>query len=82
MPYIKRNKRERFLEALDLLPTPADPGELNFVLTVICRDYLDSSGRYQAFNDVVGALENCKLELYRRHLAAFEDEAIKRNGDV
>lgn len=31
---------------------------------------------------VLGMLECCKMELYRRHVAPYEDEKIIENGDV
>jgi hypothetical protein len=31
---------------------------------------------------VIGALENCKMELYRRKIAPYEDIKIEENGDV
>jgi hypothetical protein len=34
------------------------------------------------YNDVIGALECCKLELYRRMVAPYENTKIKENGDV
>jgi hypothetical protein len=37
---------------------------------------------YQHFNDVLGALEGAKLELYRRRIAPYEDTKIVENGDV
>lgn len=58
-------------------------GELNKKLTLICLKYLhDQKERYQTYNDIIGALENCKLELYRRRVAPYEDKKIKENGDV
>jgi hypothetical protein len=37
---------------------------------------------YAEINEVVGVLECCKLELYRRLAAPYEDTKIKENGDV
>lgn len=37
---------------------------------------------YARLNEMVGALECCKLELYRRLVGPYEGEAKKRNGDV
>lgn len=86
MPYIQ-DKHKQFLvtksvkEVGDLCTTP---GELNFVITCIVRDYFNRTdkGNYQAINDVVGALEGAKLEFYRRVGAPYEDKKIKENGDV
>ena len=88
MPYIKQGNRKALEEKygaqmLDYIPT--NPGELNFVLTLIIRDYLRGRGvlsSYQDYNDVIGALEACKLELYRRKIVPYEEGKIDENGDV
>lgn len=78
MPYIKQSDRE----ALDVrLPKTAE--ELNYMLTVISHAYWENNGKnYQAFNDIIDALEGAKLELYRRKVAPYEDTKILENGDV
>ena len=55
---------------------PRDAGELNFALTTIVDKYLQNRGglRYAHINEVVGALECAKLELYRRVAAPYEDQ--------
>lgn len=79
MPYITQEARDEIFTKRD----PASAGELNFVFTAIANEYWACNGRnYQAFNDIIGALEGCKLELYRRRVAPYEDDAILRNGDV
>lgn len=79
MPYIKQERRDELTE----LPSPSTPGELNYMLTVVCRNYLDSKLlSYQTINDIVGALEGAKLEFYRRVAAPYEDIKIKENGDI
>ena len=86
MPYIKQEHKQFLFtksvsEVGDLCTTP---GELNFVITCIVRDYFKRTdkGNYQAINDVVGALEGAKLEFYRRIGSPYEDLKIKENGDV
>lgn len=77
MPYILKPQRARAKRA------PENAGELNYAITELIREYLGYTGeRYQAFNDVLGALEGAKLELYRRRLAPYEDQKIQENGDV
>ena len=77
MPYIRSKDRIR---AIDF---PSTPGELNYALTVACREYFRLAGQnYVAINDVLGALEGAKQEFYRRVAAPYEDEKIKENGDV
>ena len=86
MPYIRQDFKQ-FLntksvaEVGDLCTTP---GELNFVITSIVRDYFNRTdkGNYQAINDIVGALEGAKIEFYRRVAAPYEDKKIQENGDV
>lgn len=85
MPYIKKNNKLRFSSALNKIieNTPDNCGELNFLFTCIAHLYIESKGEnYQNYNDIIGALENCKLELYRRKISIYEDEKIKENGDV
>jgi hypothetical protein len=83
MPYIEKKDRKKFQEALDLIPSALTAGELNYVLTCICQQYVDSQKFcYQTLNDVVGALEGCKIEFYRRIVAPYEGVKIADNGDV
>ena len=79
MPYIKQEDRDIVFENM----RAANAGELNFLLTTICLNYFEEvGGRYQQINDILGALEGCKLEFYRRLAAPYEDVKIKENGDV
>jgi len=81
MPYIDRLARG---ELDDEVRGPRTPGELNYVLTSACLDYMDIKGgdSYITFNDIIGALEACKLEFYRRVVNPYEDTKIAANGDV
>lgn len=74
MPYVEPGKRD----------TPArTAGELNYKFAVAIVDYLRIKGKsYQTFNDIIGALECQKQELYRRKIAPYEDRACEKNGDV
>jgi hypothetical protein len=79
MPYIAKELRK----LIDCGSKPDNPGELNYLITCLCRDYIEQKGkRYLILNEVVGALECAKLELYRRVAAPYEDEKIAENGDV
>lgn len=90
MPYIKKKDREKF----EIGPEGAtegiyfcaeNPGELNYSLTKIIHDYLKRKGTsYSVLNDIMGALEGCKLEFYRRKVAPYEDSKIANpeNGDL
>ena len=78
MPYITKEARQEVI-----FRTPLTAGELNYLLTKLCHEYIDQGIEcYQSYNDVMGALTNCQHELYRRYIVPFEDRAIERNGDV
>ncbi len=80
MPYIKKEKRLEL--ALNSI-CPRNVGELNYMWTMTIQMYLEKHGeKYQTYNDIIGAMECCKLELYRRRVALYEDKKIKENGDV
>jgi len=85
MPYIKKQDRDKFADftaAMEKLEI-ASAGELNYLVTMLTHRYLNQKPEsYSAYNDVVGALEGAKLELYRRHVSIYEDEKIQENGDV
>lgn len=81
MPYIAQSQRDQlnFVGPSGI----ANSGELNYWLTLLVHEYWNNNGsNYQAYNDILGALEGCKLELYRRYIADYEDAAKERNGDV
>lgn len=85
MPYIKQEDRHRLIaeKLAGGLLNPKTPGELNFILTSLCIVYLETHTQcYQTYNDIIGALECCKLELYRRKISSYEDKKIEENGDV
>jgi len=79
MPYLKEEDKKE----IDRGKMPTNAGELNYLFTTICHNYIRYNGeRYQRYNDLVGALEGCKIELYRRKIAPYEDKKIRENGDV
>lgn len=80
MPYITIDARKR----LDSGGRPETAGELNYLLTKLVDDFLTEKGelRYSHLNEVMGALECAKLELYRRIAAPYEDQKLSQNGDV
>jgi hypothetical protein len=63
---------------------PDTAGELNYAITRLVDDYLKARGdlRYAHINEVIGALECAKLELYRRVAAPYEDGKRHETGDV
>ena len=80
MPYIDPIRRVKLLEFKE---QPQNAGELNFLITHLISNYLSfKREKYQTYNDIIGALEGAKLEIYRRKIAPYEDKKMKDNGDV
>ena len=83
MPYIKERHRNIFKRHLDEMPAIDEPGELNYLITSLCGQYLHQHEfNYMHINDVIGVLECAKLELYRRLAAPYEDGKALENGDL
>ena len=80
MPYITSEARQKF----HTLPRPQTAGELNYVFTKLWLNYLMDHGgpSYHTFNEIVGAFECAKLELYRKHIVPYEQMKEQENGDV
>lgn len=76
MPYIKRERRDAALGC------PSTSGELNYALTTMILNFLGPSPDYVSFNTAIGVLECCKLEMYRRAVAPYEDKKRDENGEV
>lgn len=78
MPYITSNERASYD-----FTTPRSVGELNYGITILCKNYLDKNGlKYATINDILGALEGAKAEFYRRVAESYEDKKIITNGDI
>jgi 3D (Asp-Asp-Asp) domain-containing protein len=86
MPYIKKEDRERIDECINPIQlgySAKTAGDLNYIFSLISRGYIEGKGKsYQTMNDIIGALEGAKLELYRRIVAPYEDEKIVTNDDI
>ena len=84
MPYIKKEDRSKFKAHAKMLGQKADcAGDLNYLITEIIHEFIKKKGmRYSNINEAIGALECCKLELYRKLAIPYEDAKIAENGDV
>lgn len=81
MPYIKQQRRKELLG--EKRQNPQVAGELNFMFTTLLLDYVTLHGvSYQTFNDILGALEGAKFELYLRKIFPYEQIKAKENGDI
>lgn len=80
MPYI----HEKYRGELDFSERgPENAGELNYKLTRTILDYMAHKPlTYSLLNEVMGVLECCKQEFYRRPVADYENKKLDLNGDV
>jgi len=91
MPYIDQESRERIENfnqeekgRVDYLSKYIKTeGELNYVISRLCNEYLKNKGeKYSVYNTIVGVLECAKLELYRRKVSKYEKKKCHENGDI
>ena len=83
MPYIKEGRRNEIDE--NGIHSVDGAGELNYFITTSILNYLwdrTDDPSYEDHNEVIGVLECCKLEIYRRLISRYEDQKIKENGDI
>lgn len=92
MPYIKQEQRNELDKLIDDFankvkemnaknPEQTRDGLLNYSFTRILNQVF-SDARYHDFNEVIGMLECCKLEYYRKYAAPYEDIKENENGPV
>jgi hypothetical protein len=76
-PYIPEAERAGALHG------PTDVGQLTYVLTQVCIDFLGAHMEsYRHYAEVLGALACTHEEIYRLHVAPYEDAKRAANGDV
>lgn len=92
MPYIKQELRDELNTVVDAFaqrikemnqnnPEHTRDGLLNYSLTRIFNQVY-SDARYHDFNELIGLLECCKLEYYRKYIADYENLKENENGKV
>ena len=89
MPYILEEKRKvldpairHLADSFNMLQDEGNfAGNLNYTITKLLFT-LYPEANYQRYNDMVGALECCKLELYRKKVSPYEDLKEQENGPV
>ena len=88
MPYIKQEERTKYDVRInqllsDIVLHKATDGDMNYIITRLLDVAFDlQNPKYTRINSAIGMLECCKLELYRRKAAGYENEKIKENGDA
>lgn len=92
-PYIKPEKREKIIlkwangmkvgEFEIKTKDVESVGDLNFSITMLCKDYLEKNGKsYKTINDIIGVLTCAKDEFYRKVAAPYEEEKEQENGSI
>ena len=94
MPYIKQKIRDKVDEKIEplansinaaakLYETSKD-GIMNYTITKLIGEVYGpiENLKYTDFNEIIGVLECCKLEFYRKQCAPYEDIKLKENGTV
>ena len=62
---------------------PYTKGELNFLISKLCIEWVERHGlSYDSISDVRATLGLVWDEFYRRVGAPYEDKKIEENGDV
>lgn len=94
MPYIEQSDRTNYDPAIDELINELrdsnsfsfdglNPGHLNYIISRLCKGLLEIKGvNYRNINELIGALECAKLELYRRTAVPYENAKLSENGDI
>lgn len=88
MPYLENQRRIDLRELITKLEQAIAyfnfvPGDVNYIITKLCHAYIETKGEcYQHYNDLIGALESAKLELYRKRVANYEEKKEEENGGL
>jgi len=90
MPYISKVDREKYDHAISVIVAILSElgdhqvgGHLNYILYSIVKRYLDNKGiKYHRINCLLGSIECCKQEIYRRLAVPYEEIKIKTEGDI
>ena len=87
MPYIKQERRNELDLEIAALRFKLErlgniDGDLNYVISRLISGRFFETPNYSMIARLTGILENVKQEFYRRVAAPYEDEAIKKNGDL
>jgi hypothetical protein len=89
MPYINPNRRSLFDPEIEELITQmrdADSvkGDVNYAVTRLVLGVLRPRGgwSYSTLSEAIGVLRDSEVEIRRRLLDPYENDVIRKNGDV
>lgn len=88
MPYIIQEDRDcvdekinELIEAMRSAPSGKLGGVLNYTICRLACSVLRPKG-YTETSDMLGHVRSAETEMRRRLLDPYEDECVKRNGDL
>lgn len=91
MPYIRQQYRDDLEVDIGFLVREINyafkeqgqtrDGLLNYTITKLIKE-LYPDAKYHDWNEVIGMLESCKLEVYRKMIGPYEDLKEIENGKV
>lgn len=80
MPYLTSERKEYIDGRVGPMK---NAGDLNYAIHNLIEEYVaHNKVSYGTYNEIVGALECVKQEVYRRAVAPYEDEKAALNGDI
>jgi len=80
MPYIK--DKEALSSAINYV-NPQNAGELNYCITKLIHNYLQTfKESYSKYNEVIGVLSCVGRELYRIVISKYENKKRRENGVI
>jgi len=85
MPYIESKRREELEEVLNVMiknGVTASTGDINYILFSYCNRIVSPVASYHAYKMYLAELNEAMHEIRRRFLVPYEDEKIKKNGDI
>jgi hypothetical protein len=90
MPYITQDRRTHIsAQGNDLikyftnLPLNQLLGELNYLIFRIVKSWINKNGKkYSRFASIIGTLECCKTEIYRKLIVPYEEGKEDKNGRI
>lgn len=84
MPYIKPERRTLFDAYLEACADQIlNKGDFNYCIYKLASLLVDRIGEnYQNLGMCSSAMENAKLEWYRKRVAPYEEQKVDENGDI
>jgi hypothetical protein len=84
-PYIAQARREDYFPFLEFIKELRidNSGEFNYIISQLAMIYVEQHGiNYRIYNEIIGAIECAKQEIYVRLVSPLEKKKREENGDV